>query len=104
MLKENMYIGMKVARRNCGYRYLDEEYNKSDLKAKFRKTPYYIVRFLEREDDELNAVEDVKNYCVLNSEDISKDKRREGHYAIAQIIEPYDLAIEKQNKEMKGGN
>jgi hypothetical protein len=102
MLKENMYIGMKVARRDCDYRYLDDEYIKEDLNEKFKDEPYYIVRFLERQDDEIDKVEDPKNFCVINEIDNSKDEYREGSYAIADIIEPYDLAIEKQ--KMKGGN
>lgn len=107
MLKENMYLGMKVARRKCGSHGLEYKYTEVDRNAKFDNNPCYIVRWLERPHNELNRVSDPKIYCVTNQSDLTKndDDYREGVYSHADMLEPYDLAMEKQNgKNTKGGN
>lgn len=95
MLKENMHIGMKVAHRKCRWESIDHKYTEEELNAEFDTTPYYIVRWLERENDEINAVHDPKEHCVLNQRDLSKGDYREGNYSQASMLEPYDLVIKK---------
>jgi hypothetical protein len=102
MLPENMKVGMKVAvRLNFGYR-INHVYSTQDLKDKFIMKPYYIVRILERP-DEFRDAPDSRLYCVVNEdiERLDEGQSKEGRYGFCDMMEPYDLAMEKQNNDMK---
>lgn len=97
MLAQNMYIGMKVARRKISHIAVGQKIAEEVKQTIFDNKPYYIVRWLERQSDEIERAqrkgEEPRIYCVIN--DGTRENYREGNYSKAEILEPYDLVMEK---------
>lgn len=103
MLYQNMKVGMKVAVRS-GMIGIGDEPNEKHKSNKLSEEPYYILRMPIREDEIRNANGKVENYCVINKniKRLEEGASKEGQYGHCDLMEPYDLVIEKQNNETKG--